>query len=475
MPDLPMLLAGQPALNDTMIPVVNPATGEVIGHAPDCSPEQLDRAVAAARDAFAQWSATSDAQRGDLLKQAAGILLANLGELRQMLTAEQGKPLDEAEFEIGAAAYWLSAFADMAIPVEVSEEGPERKAITRHVPVGVIAGIAPWNFPVLLSFWKIAPALRAGNCMILKPSPFTPLTMLRIGELLRDLFPAGVLQIVTGGDRLGPMMTSHPGFDKVSFTGSTSTGKSVMASAAADLKRVTLELGGNDAAIVLPDADVEAVCGPLFWAAFRNSGQICIAAKRLYVHESIYDRLAEAMVRYARTVTVGNGAEQGVQLGPVQNRRQFERVVDLIRDCQAHGYRFLAGGQVDETAPGNFIPVTIVDNPPDDSRIVREEPFGPVLPLLRWHDLDEVIARANDTEFGLAGSVWGADLDRAQAVAARLETGTVWINEVQHVSPGLAFAGHKQSGIGVENGLAGLLEYTVPKTVTVRSAPVSGA
>lgn len=468
--DFPMLLDGKAATGDATIIVRNPATGEEIGTAPDCSPAQLDAAVAAARAAFPAWSATSDADRGALLKQAAGILFAHADELKRLLTSEQGKPHDEADFEVKGAAFWLSSLAEMAIPVEVNEDGPERRSFTHHVPLGVVAGISPWNFPVLLSFWKIAPALRAGNCIILKPSPFTPLTMLRIGELLRDLFPAGVLQIITGSDALGPAMTAHPGFDKISFTGSTATGRKVMASAAADLKRVTLELGGNDAAIVLPDVDVEAVAGPLFWAAFRNSGQICIATKRLYIHDDIYDRLAAAMLRYADSVVMGNGAQQGVGLGPIQNRLQFDRLRDLIADCHARGYRFLRGGQVDADAPGNFIPVSIVDNPPEDSRIVREEPFGPVLPLLRWKDLDDVIARANASEYGLAGSVWSADLGKAQEIATRLHTGTIWINEVQHLTPWQAFAGHKQSGLGVENGLGGLLEYTAPRTVTVKPA-----
>ena len=468
--NLPMLLDGRAVAGDASLSVLNPATGEVIGTAPDCSPAQLDAAVASARAAFPAWRDTPDAARGALLKQAAGVLFAHADELMRLLTAEQGKPHDEADFEVKGAAFWLSSLADMEIPVEVNEETAERKSVTRHVPLGVVAGISPWNFPVLLSFWKIAPALRAGNCMILKPSPFTPLTMLRIGELLRDVFPAGVLQIITGGDALGPLMTAHPGFDKVSFTGSTATGRKVMASAAADLKRVTLELGGNDAAIVLPDVDVDAVAGPLFWAAFRNSGQICIATKRLYIHDDIYDRLAAAIVRYAQDVVMGNGAEQGVGLGPVQNRLQFDRVCALIADCHAQGHSFLTGGEVDSAAPGNFIPVSIVDNPPEDSRIVQEEPFGPVLPLLRWSDLDDVVARANASDYGLAGSVWSADLDTAQAVADRLETGTVWINEVQHLTPWQAFAGHKQSGLGVENGLGGLLEYTVAKTVTVKAA-----
>lgn len=468
--DLPMLLDGRAAMGGARITVLNPASGAPVGTAPDCSAAELDDAVASARRAFPGWSATTDAERGALLKAAAGILMAHVDELKRLLTSEQGKPHEEAAFEVNGAAFWLSSFADMAIPVETNPDAPDRQSITRHVPLGVVAGISPWNFPVLLSFWKIAPALRAGNCIVLKPSPFTPLTMLRIGELLADVFPAGVLQIVTGGDALGPMMTAHPGFDKVSFTGSTATGRKVMASAAADLKRVTLELGGNDAAIVLPDVDVEAVAGPLFWAAFRNSGQICIATKRLYIHDSIYDALSDAILRHARSVIMGDGADQGTQLGPVQNRVQFDRVADIIDDCHAQGYHFLTGGDVDRGAPGNFIPISIVDNPPEDSRIVREEPFGPVVPLLRWSELEDVIARANASDYGLAGSVWSADLDMAQSIAARLETGTVWINEVQHLTPWQGFAGHKQSGFGIENGLGGLLEYMVPKTITVKAA-----
>ncbi|KFL46568.1 putative betaine-aldehyde dehydrogenase [Sphingobium sp. ba1] len=405
-----------------------------------------------------------------MLKTAAGVIAANADELMRLLTSEQGKPHDEARFEVMGAAYWLSSMADMAIPVEVNEDTAERRSETRHVPIGVVAGISPWNFPVLLSFWKIAPALRAGNTMILKPSPFTPLTMLRIGELLRDVIPAGVLNIISGGDALGPMVTAHPGIDKVSFTGSTATGKRVMASAAVDLKRVTLELGGNDAAIILPDVDVDAVAKDLFWAAFRNSAQICIATKRMYVHEAIYDRLSRAIADYAESVKMGDGSEQGTQLGPVQNKQQYARVIDIIDDCKSSGYRFLTGGDVPTDKPGYFIPVTIIDNPPENSRVVQEEAFGPILPLLRFNDIDDVIAKANASEYGLAGSVWSADTDAALSIAARMETGTVWINEVQHLSPFQAFAGHKQSGLGVENGLGGLLEYTMPQTITVKPA-----
>jgi aldehyde dehydrogenase (NAD+) len=406
------------------------------------------------------------------MKTAAAILVENADPLTRLLTSEQGKPHHEARREILGAAHWLNAFADLVIPVEVNEATADRRSETRHVPIGVVAGISPWNFPVLLSFWKIAPCLKAGNTMILKPSPFTPLTMLRIGELLRDTFPAGVLNIIAGGDALGPLLTGHPGIHKISFTGSTATGKRVMASAATDLKRVTLELGGNDAAIVLPDVDVDAVAKALFWAAFRNSGQICIASKRLYVHADIYDRFAQAFADYARTIRMGDGAAEGTELGPVQNGLQFERVLAIIDDSRAQGHRFLTGGNAQPESPGYFIPVTIVDNPPEYSRIVQEEPFGPIVPLLKYDTIDDAINRANASQYGLAGSVWSADTNAAMAVASRLETGTVWINEVQYLSPFQAFAGHKQSGLGVENGVGGLLEYTVPQTITVR-APVT--
>jgi aldehyde dehydrogenase (NAD+) len=276
-----------------------------------------------------------------------------------------------------------------------------------------------------------------------------------------------VLNTISGGDALGPWLTAHPGIDKVSFTGSTATGRKVMQSASATLKRVTLELGGNDPAIVLPDADVEALAERLFWAAFANNGQICIATKRMYVHAGVYDRLKQALVAYAGTVKVGNGAEQGTQLGPINNAVQYRRVLDLIADARAQGYTFLTGGEAPE-GPGYFVPVTILDNPPEDSRIVQEEQFGPVLPLLRFDDIEDAIARANASEYGLGASVWGSDEDAALAVAQRIASGTVWINETQHLSPLAAFGGLKQSGLGIEGGVEGLLEYTSAQTIVRR-------
>jgi acyl-CoA reductase-like NAD-dependent aldehyde dehydrogenase len=330
-----------------------------------------------------------------------------------------------------------------------------------------VGGIVPWNFPILLAIWKIAPALITGNCIIIKPSPFTPLCTLKLGELCRCVVPEGVFSVISGGDELGKWMTAHPGIDKIAFTGNIDTGKHVMRSAAGTLKRLTLELGGNDPAIVLPDVSSEALAPELFWAAFQNNAQFCNATKRLYVHEDVYDAFLAAFVAYAKTVKVGDGADPATQLGPIQNQPQYEKVLEFIQDCKANGYRFALGGEVDPNARGWFIPVTLVDNPPEDSRIVVEEPFGPILPVLKWRDEQDVVKRSNNTRYGLGASVWGADLEAAQRIASQLEAGTVWINEIHQYSPHQAFGGHKESGIGCENSLHGLVEYTNWQTITL--------
>jgi acyl-CoA reductase-like NAD-dependent aldehyde dehydrogenase len=303
----------------------------------------------------------------------------------------------------------------------------------------------------------------------MKPSPFTPLSLLKLGELAQGLFPPGVFNVISGGDQLGPWMTEHPGVAKVSFTGSTATGRRVVASAAATLKRVTLELGGNDAAIVLPDVDVAAAAEKIFWSAFGNSGQVCIATKRLYVHRDVYDAIATALVEYAGKVKVGDGLEQGSQLGPIQNRQQFDRVRKLIAEAKASGLNFLTGGEVPE-GKGYFIPISIIDNPPEDSAVVVEEAFGPVLPLLKFDDLEDVIRRANDSDYGLGGSIWTSDIEKGAEIAARLDTGTVWVNESQYIVPWATFGGHKQSGIGSENGPEGLLEFTNVQTISIKKS-----
>lgn len=450
------------------IDVINPATEELVARVPDMTREQLDAAVAAARAAFPGWRDTPIADRRAAVAKIGEVLAENADDFARLFTQEQGRPLDKAKAEILAAAFWCQSIAAMEIPVTINEDSADRRSETHHVPIGVVGGIVPWNFPIMLGIWKIAPALLAGNAIIVKPSPFTPLCMLRLGELMRPHLPPGVFNVVCGGDQLGPWMTGHPGIDKISFTGSTATGRRVMESASTNLKRLTLELGGNDAAIVLPDVDVNAIAEHLFWAAFGNSGQICIATKRMYVHADVYDEVAAALVEIARNTKVGDGLEQGSILGPIQNRAQFQRVKGLIDDARANGQAFLVGGDIPADQKGFFVPVTIVDNPPEDSRVVAEEAFGPVLPLIKYDDLEEVIRRANDSEYGLGGSVWTTDAAKGAEIAARLDTGTVWVNEAQYIMPWTPFGGRKQSGAGVENGLDGLLEYTVPKTISIR-------
>lgn len=465
--DFRMTIDGAPVAGERTMEVVNPATEQPFATVPDATREQLDSAVEAARRAFPAWSATSIARRRELIDALGDAVLANVAAFKRLLTSEQGKPHADAEGEILGAGLWLKGAATLELPVVVNEDSAERYSETRRVPLGVVGAIAPWNFPMVLAMFKVGPALLAGNTMVLKPSPFTPLSTLKFGELAATILPPGVLNVVSGGDDLGPWLTEHPGVDKVSFTGSTATGRRVMQSASATLKRVTLELGGNDPAIVLPDADVAALAERLFWAAFANNGQICIATKRMYVHEDIYEALKDALVAYARTVKVGDGAQQGTQLGPINNRLQYERVLDLIQDARDKGYTFLLGGEKIDT-PGYFVPVTIIDNPPEDSRIVQEEQFGPILPLLKFSDVDDAVARANASEYGLGASVWGDDEDAAFAVAERIASGTVWVNETQHLTPLAAFGGMKQSGLGVEGGDEGLLEYTGAQTITRR-------
>ena len=448
--------------------VVNPANEDVIGTVPACGEAELDRAVAAARRAFASWRKTPVEERREAIQGIAAAIKDNADELYRLLTSEQGKPHHQAQQEIYGAAGLAAAQSTLNLDDVINQDDKTRLSRTRRVPVGVVGGIVPWNFPVMMAIQKIVPAILSGCTIVLKPSPFTPLTTLRIAELIKDVVPAGVVNVITGEDSLGPLITGHPDIDKITFTGSTATGKKIMEGASKDLKRITLELGGNDASIVLPDADVEKVAEQLFWSSFSNAGQICVAAKRIYIHEDIYDDLSKAIAEYAKGVTVGDGSQQGTGVGPIQNRKQFERVCELIQDAKDSGYTFLVGGDVDPSGSGYFVPITILDNPPEDARIVAEEQFGPVMPLMKFSTEEEAIARANASEYGLAGAVWTKDADKGVAIAEQLETGTVWINEFLHINPLAPFGGHKQSGFGAEYGIEGLKEFTYPQVITVK-------
>jgi len=466
-----MTIDGKAVDTPSHIDVLNPATRSVIARVPEASQEQLDEAVRAAGAAFAGWSRTPLAQRQRAVDQIGQAIEAHAESFMALLTREQGKPRAGAQWEILGSAHWCRETAKLGLEDEVLVDDDDRRVVTRRTPLGVVGAITPWNFPVLLSIWKIAPALVAGNTIVVKPSPFTPLCMLKLAELCRELLPPGVFNVVTGGDELGKWMTAHPGIDKIAFTGHTDTGKHVMRSAASNLKRLTLELGGNDAAIVLPDVDAKAIAPRLFWAAFQNNAQFCNATKRLYVHENVYDEVLAALVEHIQSIKVGDGADIDTALGPIQNKPQFDKVVDYIEDCRSNGYRFAVGGEVDPAAPGWFIPPTLVDNPPENARIVAEEPFGPVLPVLKWRDEDEVVARTNASQYGLGASVWGRDLDAVQRIADRIDAGTVWCNEIHQYAPNQPFGGHKESGLGCENSLDGLAEYTNWQTITLNKRP----
>ncbi|WP_285423859.1 MULTISPECIES: aldehyde dehydrogenase family protein [unclassified Pseudomonas] len=449
--------------------VMNPATGQVLAQAPAGTAEQLEDAIAAAKSAFKGWSALSYDEREQYLIAYADALQAHRDELSVLLTLEQGKPLKTmAEPEVDQAISWIRQIAARRIPVEIVEENDSHIVELHHTPLGVVGAITPWNFPVLLALWKVAPALLTGNTMVIKPSPFTPLTTLRFGQIAQSVLPAGVLSVVSGGNELGPQMTAHPDIAKISFTGSTETGKHVIRSAAGTVKRLTLEMGGNDAAIVMPDADWKSIIPQLFWGAIGNSGQWCVGIKRLYIHRSFHAPFVAAFVDYARQQKLGNGLDAEVTVGPVQNKMQFDKVRTFLDDIKANGQNIVLGGEVDDSRPGYFIPVTVVDNPPEQSKIVQEEQFGPIVPIIVYDDVDDVIERANDSPFGLGGSVWGRDTRAAVAVANRLETGMVWVNEMHTQGVDIPFGGHKQSGVGTEQGHEGRLLFTNPKTVLIK-------
>ncbi|KAA9105932.1 aldehyde dehydrogenase family protein [Microbacterium rhizomatis] len=438
--------------------VVNPANGLPFADAPDCTDEELDAAVARAARAFTSWRVDDDARR-QYLRAAASALRASTEDLAPIITREQGKTVGDSRLEIQSAIEWFEHFAEIDDPVLVIHDDAIARVEVHRRPLGPVAAITPWNFPIALAIWKIAPALRAGNTVVLKPSPYTPLSSLKLVEILAPVLPEGVLNVVTGRDPLGAKLASHPGIRKISFTGSTATGKRVAAAAADDLKRVTLELGGNDPAIVLDDADPQAVATGIFWSAMANSGQICMAVKRLYVPRSLAGPIVDVLAANAQFARVGDGFEEGVNLGPINNAPQFERVTRLVQDALDGGARAVTGG-LPESRAGYFFEPTVLVDVRDDMPVVAEEQFGPVLPVLVYDDLDEAVARANDSKYGLGSSVWTSDPARGAAVAARIEAGTTWINGHLQVAPYQPFGGVKWSGLGTENGLDGLHEFS---------------
>jgi acyl-CoA reductase-like NAD-dependent aldehyde dehydrogenase len=458
-----MLIDGERVAGPTGLDVINPATGAVFARCARATGVDLERAVGAARRAFPGWAGLGWAQRRAVLHRLADALEARAEELAALLTAEQGKPLAQARMEVGGSIAAFRYFSGTELADKVLVDDAAALIVEHYAPLGVVAVITPWNFPLILMALKVACALATGNTVVAKPAPTTPLTALLLANIAADLLPAGVLNMIVDANDLGGALSGHPDVAKVTFTGSTATGRKVMESAAGTIKRLTLELGGNDAAIVLDDADIATVAPRIFTAATFNSGQVCTAAKRIYVPRALHDPLCDALADLATGAVVGDGTVPDTTIGPVQNRMQYEKLLEFIEDSRVHG-TIIAGGRRDDR-PGYYIAPMIVRDLPDTARLVCEEQFGPVVPVLAYDTIDEVVARANLGEFGLAGSVWGSDQDRAIAVARRIVTGTVWVNTHLDLRFDVPFGGARQSGLGREQGIDGLREFVQPHVV----------
>lgn len=461
MPHYSMMIDGRSVDATTTFDVTNPATGDIIGTVANATLGDLDSAVAVAKRAFQLWSNTSDDDRARACVAVADKIEDHAEELALLLTREQGKPLGGrgSRREIGGAVAWARYTAGLSLPMKVLQDDNEGRIELHRKPIGVVGSITPWNFPVMIAVWHILPALRTGNTVVVKPSPYTPIATVRLVEIMNEVLPSGVVNIVTSDDRqanIGAAMSSHPDIRKMVFTGSTATGKKVMMGAAETMKRLTLELGGNDAGIVLPDVDPEQIAEGLFWGGFNNNGQTCAAMKRLYVHEDVHDAVCDALVAYAAGVKIGNGEDEGSILGPINNQMQFDKFKCLVDEAKTRG-RVLLGG---EPGAGLFFPPTLIADLSDGDPLVCEEQFGPALPIIKYSDIEDAIAQANNSENGLGGSVWSRDVETAKAVASRLQCGSVWINRHGAIQPNAPFGGVKSSGFGVEFGEEGLAEYT---------------
>ncbi|WP_308818729.1 aldehyde dehydrogenase family protein [Pseudonocardia alni] len=460
------LIDGEFVAGATTQDVVDPATGRAFAQAPVADAAQVDRAVAAAAAAFPGWSARSYDERGALVDRIADVVEANAELIARTVTREQGKPLADSTGDLEAAVAFCRYFAKWRPADEVVQDDDQAFVEIVRRPLGVVAAIIPWNFPFFQSLYKLAPALVTGNTIVIKPSPTTPLNGMLLGRLVADIVPAGVVNVVGDSGAVGPQLTAHPDVAKVSFTGSTASGRRVMESAASTLKRITLELGGNDPAIVLPDADVRAAAEGISTWAFANAGQVCISIKRTFVHSSIYDEFCTEMARIADGLTVGPGLTDGTRIGPIQNARQYESLRHTL-DVAREGGTVLTGGLVAE-GEGYFVRPTVVRDIPEDNPVVAEETFGPIRSVFAYDDIDDVVERANATPYGLGASVWGTDVEQATAVARRLDAGSTWVNQHFALSPDVPFGGRKQSGIGSEFGNDGILAFTDVQVVNVK-------
>ena len=467
--------AWRDAFDGGLLDTFDPASGRQLARLAKGTSADVDDAVAAARKAFEsdRWRGMTPSARGKLLWRIADLIDLHADELSELEVLDQGKSLKTARFgEIPASAEQFRYFAGFAtkilgatIPTSIAHQPAGRKifAYTSREPIGVVAAITPWNSPLLMAAMKLAPALAAGCTVVLKPAEETSLTALRLGELLIEAgLPAGVVNIVTGlGETVGAALTAHPGVDKVAFTGSTEVGKLIVGAARGNLKKLTLELGGKSPAIVMPDAEMELAIPGVARGIFANAGQVCVAGSRVYAHRSIFDELAAGLAAEAAKLRLGHGLDADTDLGPLISEAQAARVDSYISEGRAAGAEILAGGRRENA----FYAPTVATNVSPDMRMMREEIFGPVVALAPFDDVDEALAYANDSPYGLAASVWTRDLSAAHRTAGRIRAGTVWINCHSYFSPELPKGGHKQSGWGYENGAPGLENYLETKTV----------
>ncbi|MCE7796251.1 aldehyde dehydrogenase family protein [Sphingobium sufflavum] len=467
---LAMTIDGADADPDGVQDVIHACDERLIARSPDAGARHVDAAVAAARAAFPGWAATPWAQRRAMLEAFADALWAARAPLALLIGAEAGRPLRRALSEVVFAVGYIRTLAAQTL-AEVPYQVAGMQARLVHRPLGVVGAIAPWNGPVILAAAKIANALLSGDTMILRPSPFTPLSALMLGRIGRGIFPRGVFNVITGDADVGAAMTTHPGIAKISFTGSTATGRVIAAAAAPTLKRLTLELGGNDAAIVLPDADIDLLCDTLYRTSFENAGQFCACIKRLYVHEAVRDAVVAGLTQRLAAARIGPCLDPATTMTPVQNRKQFERVWGLIDDAAVRGGTILSGGE--RLDRGLFIPPTLFMGVGHGVALVDEEQFGPVLPILPFRDVEAALADANSGEMGLGGSVWTADVERGLALAGRMECGTAWVNQHGAFTAALPMPFAKQSGIGMDYAHYGVAEHSRPMLLNVR-VPVAG-
>jgi len=463
-----LTIDGRPAVTPSTFQVLNPATETTLAECPLGTLDLLDSAVEAARKALPYWSTLPDQERADKLNQVAALIAEHAASLATLITQEQGKTQSGpgAKLEVGGAVTWTRVTAGLSLPEEILQDDATGKIVVRRKPIGVVGSITPWNWPLLIAAWHVMPALRVGCTVVIKPSPYTPLATLRLVELMNQLLPPGVINVVTGDAELGAAMVSHAGIDKIVFTGSITTGKGIVRGAADSLKRLTLELGGNDAGIVLPGTTIEPLLEKLFWGCFANAGQTCAALKRLYVHEGQYEDVVRKLADFARRIPVGDGMDPSNLIGPLTNKTQLDKLSAYVDEARAKGARIVVGGARSK-GPGFFYPLTVVADVTDDMLLVKEEQFGPAIPVIKYRTVDEAVQRANALPFGLGGSVWGDNSEAAAQVAARLECGTAWVNQHGAVHPLAPFGGVKSSGIGVEFNVDGLKEYTTIQVINI--------